>query len=105
MMITKAQLLKLVNASIKKWNPPEGDFEMLVLEKDVRKRDGRWIVPIYPSRQPKRTYHLIDSMAEVETELQLDKNLDIEIYPAFLESEEDPIPVTRAPKTARTASV
>jgi hypothetical protein len=84
-MLTKAQLLKQVRESIKKWNPPEGDFEMRVLEKNVKKRDDCWYVPIYPTRPPKRNYHFVDSLAEVETELRLDKKLKIQIFPAFLE--------------------
>jgi len=57
---------------------------MEISETDVRKWKGQWWVPIYPTRQPKRNYHFIDSLAEVETELQLEKHLKIEIVPDLL---------------------
>jgi hypothetical protein len=77
----KAQVLKLVKESIRKWDPPEGWFHVEVIDKDVKQRDYWWYVPVYPSREPKRSYHLSDVLADVATELEDKRKLFVQFIP------------------------
>ncbi len=83
--LNKAQVLKLVKESIKKWDPPEGDFHVEVIEEDVKYRDDWWDVPVYPSKIPKRNYHYYDVLAEAASELEEKKKLFVQFIPTDVE--------------------
>ena len=79
--LNKTQVLRLIKESIKKWDPPEGWFHVEIIDKDVKKQDDWWYVPVYPSRTPKRNYHFYDVLAEAATELEEKKKLFVQFIP------------------------
>jgi hypothetical protein len=62
-----------------------GGVNLEVIEEGVQKIDYWWHVPIRPSVQPPHTFEYCDALAEVESEIQEDKQLNILLVPALPE--------------------
>lgn len=59
-----------------------GGITLEVLDSDIRKIDYWWRVPVRPSAQPPHTFQYYDALAEVESKLQEDRQLNIILVPA-----------------------
>jgi hypothetical protein len=52
-----------------------------VVKKGIHQEDDWWYVPVRPDQDTRRTIHYYDLLAEVESELQDDENLNILLVP------------------------
>jgi hypothetical protein len=62
-----------------------GGVTLKVIDEAVRKIDDWWRVPVLPSAQPPHTFEYYDTLAEVESEIQEQKHLNILLVPAIPE--------------------
>jgi len=62
-----------------------GGVTLSVIDEEVRKIDDWWRVPVLPSAQPPHTFEYYDTLAEVESEIQEEKHLNILLVPAIPE--------------------
>jgi hypothetical protein len=60
-----------------------GGVTLEVVEDGVHKIDHWWRVPVRPSSQPPHTFEYYDALAEVESEIQEDKQLNILLVPTL----------------------
>jgi hypothetical protein len=56
-----------------------------VVDEGVHKIDYWWRVPVRPSAEPPHTFEYYDALAEVEGQIQEDKQLNILLVPALPE--------------------
>ena len=74
---------KVVREYIRDRNP--GGVTLDVIDEEVVKIDYWWRVPVRPSKQPPHAFEYYDTLAEIESEIQEDKQLNIILVPAIPE--------------------
>jgi hypothetical protein len=83
-MIGRDDVIHIVESAIEKQLASHPDFKakISVHKKSVRKaEDDWWYVGVYPSAQLKTIYYFYDIIAQVEGDLQDEKNLKIQLVP------------------------
>ncbi len=58
-------------------NKPESDVTLTVDETGIKRVNGWWRVPVYPSQWPERMSPLYEELAIIEEEMRDDKHLDV----------------------------
>jgi hypothetical protein len=66
-------------------NSHPGGVTLEVVEEGIHKIDYWWRVPIRPSSPPPHTFEYYDALAEVESAIQEDKQMNILLVPALPE--------------------
>jgi hypothetical protein len=72
---------QVVREYIRDFHP--GGVTLDVVDADIRKIDYWWRVPVRPSAEPPHTFEYYDALAEVESKIQEDKQLNILLVPAI----------------------
>ena len=84
---TQEEIARLVQESLKR-HQREGWNIIVVFEGIHRDIDG-WYVPVHPGKEARRTIHYYDILAEVETELGDQHDLDLMLVPTAPSEEEE----------------
>ena len=78
--LTRQTVGKKVEQSLANHQRPGWRVE--VLKEEIRKDNDWWYVPVRPDQETERTIQYYDLLAEVESELQDEENLNILLVPA-----------------------
>lgn len=62
-----------------------GGVTLDVVDEGVQKIDYWWRVPVRPSAEPPHTFEYYDALAEVESQIQEDRQLNILLVPTLPE--------------------
>ena len=78
--MTKAKVLKLTLAALKKFTYPNLGAELVIDAEDLRKDGDWWLVPVHPSKELSRVYPYYDVLAMAMEELESQK-LKVQFVP------------------------
>jgi hypothetical protein len=81
--MSKERVLQLVRERLRECHP--GGVTISVVEDLMRQENGCWRVPVRPSVQPPRTYEYYDALADVETDLSENEQLEVWLVPTMPE--------------------
>ncbi len=78
--MSKEQVLELIQERLQYQHP--GGVNLAVVAQGIRHENNTWYVPVLPSAQPSSTFEYYDALADVETQLSLDEQLNVWLIPA-----------------------
>jgi hypothetical protein len=81
--MSKERVLQVVRERLQGCHP--GGVTISIVEELVRQENGSWRVPVRPSVQPPRTYEYYDALADVETDLSENEQLEVWLVPTMPE--------------------
>jgi hypothetical protein len=58
-----------------------------VVEEKMREENGCWRIPVRPSTEPPRAFEYYDALADVETDLSENEQLEVWLVPTTPEAE------------------
>jgi hypothetical protein len=85
--VSEHDVVRLVRESLQVHHPTNITID--VIENGISQRNGSWYVPVRPSSQPPKTFEYYESLAEVESEIEENQNINVLLVPSMpLDSEE-----------------
>ena len=81
--MNEERLLQLVREQLKLHRP--GGVTLEVVPEGLRRQDEYWYVPVRPSAQPPKTYEYYEVLAEVESALEENEQLQVLLVPIIPE--------------------
>ena len=82
--MTEKEVLKFVRERLKT-QPLEG-ITIEVMDEGIERQGQYLYIPVQPSIQPEHTFAYYDVLAEIETDLSMDHNVNILLVPTLPES-------------------
>jgi hypothetical protein len=83
--MSKEQVAELVRERLREFRP--GGVTLSVVEEKIRLENDCWRVPVRPSKEPPRAFEYYDVLAEVESQLSEQEDLNVWLVPTASEEE------------------
>ena len=83
--MTEEQVIELVREQLRKHHP--GGVTLEVVPEGIRRQAEYWYIPVLPSEQPPRMYEYYEVLAEVESTLEENEQLQIWLMPMVPEED------------------
>jgi hypothetical protein len=83
--MTQDKVVELVREQLKHQHP--GGATLEVVPEGIYQRDGSWYIPVRPNVQPPKMYEYYEALAEVESTLEENEQLNTWLMPMLPEEE------------------
>jgi hypothetical protein len=83
--MTQDKVVQLVREQLQNHHP--GGATLEVVPEGIRQQDGSWYIPVRPNVQPPKMYEYYEALAEVESTLEENEQLQIWLMPMLPEEE------------------
>jgi hypothetical protein len=79
--VSEQDVVHLVRRSLQIHHP--ANITIDVIENDIRQQNGFWYITVRPSTQPSKTFEYYEALAEVESEIEENENVNVLLMPSM----------------------
>lgn len=87
--MTQDQVAQLVCEQLQNHHP--GGTTLEVVPEGIRQQNGSWYIPVRPNVQPPKMYEYYEALAEVESTLEENEQLQIWLMPMLPDEAVEPV--------------